>query len=512
MLARSFAFAVLCACLLLGGRGLVLAADDPAAALAADWPRAADDARQALLDAAVAAPSRSVLDALTKAARFSLGLCKEADRFRASYEAARKELGDDVKDGDPRLAADRAEVEKQAKQAERERAGLARLASAFGRVLDALPEADATAAIKDQLRAAPDRTLEGFAAWVGEGLGASRLVRSAVPLIDTPAEARKEIVKLQGQRTEPARKLEDVIKKLNDLVGPYLKAARAKGDDSGKVPVGLVGKLPEQKDELDKVVNKLGDAIEAADERRRTAREALGRMLAGLTAADADHVLDLVENRLLKDDDVENRAFGWLALGAAAGPRPLRLLGAAADGKDPRDAAAALDAMGDRPEPEIVAILGTHLADEAADWRVRTSAAQALARTGTRGRRAPAARRDEDSRRDGCSTTCARPSSRSRVRRTPPPRRRGGRGGTSRDRASSGPRTPSRPRRPRAPRRRRSRPRGRRSRRATTGSASTASSRTRRACCSSSTSRGRCCGRAARATRRSRRSTCCARR
>lgn len=356
---------------------------DPAAdKLASEWSKSDDAARAALVEAALATPSKPVLDAILQAARTSLGVRKEADRLRKSFAAHRKELGDDVKDDDPRLARDRAEVDNLAQQAERETAAVKKLAPAVGRVLDALPEGDATLAIKDLLRTAPDPALEGFRGFVGEGIGASRLQRTTPPLIETPAEARKEIVKLQKERAEPARKLEDVIAKLNDAVDRYLKAARAKGDNSGMVPVGLLGTYPDQKDELDKVVTRLGNAIEAADERRRTALEALGRILGGMGPADAGHVIDIVENRLLRDDDVENRSFGYLAIGPAQGARALQILSAAADGKDPRDAAAALEALGDRPEPEAVALLRKHLADEAADWRVRTSAAGSLARLG----------------------------------------------------------------------------------------------------------------------------------
>lgn len=383
MSARRLTLAVLGLALLAPAAPLVRAADSPAAdRLAAEWPKAADEARQALLDAAVAAPSRASLDGVGKAAKSSLGMRKEAERLRKSLEARRKSLGADTKLDDPRLADDKAEAENLARLAEREVAALARLSGATGRLLDALPEADALAAVRDLLRGAPEAGLDGYRAFVGQGIGASRLVRTVTPLIETAQDARREIAKLDAQRAEPARKLEDVIRKLNDAVDRYLKAARAKGDDSGLVPSGLVGTLPDQRDDLSKVVNRLGAAIDAADARRLTAREALGAMLAGMNAADADHVVDLVESRLLKDENVEDRGFGLLALALAAGPRPLKLLASAAGGRDPRDAAAALQAMADRPEPEVVGLLAGHLADEAADWRVRASAAAALGRTG----------------------------------------------------------------------------------------------------------------------------------
>ncbi len=382
MPARPLVLAALALALLAPRAPLVRAADTPADRLASEWSKAADDARGALLDAAVAAPSKAALDAITKAAKSSLGMRKEAERLKKSLEAHRKELGPDVKPDDPRLADDKAQAENLAKLAAREVGAIERLAAAAGRVLDALPEADALAAVKDLLHAAPEAGLEGYRAFVGDGIGASRLVRTVTPLIDTAEDVRREIAKLDTQRNEPARKLEDVIRKLNDAVDRYLKAARAKGDDSGMVPAGLVGTLPDQKDDLSKIVNRLGSAIDAADARRLTAREALGKMLAGMNAADADHVLDLVESRLLKDENVEDRGFGLLALAGAAGPRPLKLLAAASDGKDPRDAAAALQAMADRGEPEIVSLLAKHVVDEAADWRVRTSAAIALGRTG----------------------------------------------------------------------------------------------------------------------------------
>ena len=358
-------------------------AGDPAAEkLTAEWSKATEEARRALLDAALAAPSRPTLDAVTRAARISLGVRKEAERLRKSFEARRKELGDDVAPDDPRLESDRAEVENLSKHAQREEASIETLVAAVGRLLDALPEADASDATKDLLRAAPDPALEGFRAWVGRGVGASRLTRTAVVLIDTAAEARREIVKSSKERAEPARKLEDVIRKLNDAVDRYLKAARAKGDDSGKVPVGLVGTLPDQKDELDKIVNRLGNAVDAADDRRRTAREALGRMLAGMAVADADKVIDMMDGRLLRAEDLEDRAFGFLAVGSAPGAHAMRLLTAALDGKEPRDAAAAAEAMGDRTEPEITSLLARRVVDEDADWRVRASAVASIARTG----------------------------------------------------------------------------------------------------------------------------------
>lgn len=363
----------------------VEAADSPTEKLVSEWSRASDEARTALLDAATVPPSREAIDAVVKAARTSIGVRKEAERLGrvlAAKQRELKELGADASESDARVARDRADAADMAKQADREDAAVAGLASVVGRVLDALPEADATTAVKDLLAAAPDPALPGFRAFTARAIGSSRLVRTSIPLIDTAAEARKEIVKAQGQRAEPARKLDEVIKKLNDAVDRYLKAARAKGDDSGMVPVGLVGKLPEQKDELQAQVNRLGAQVDAADDRRRTAREALSRALAGMAAADADHVLDMMDSRLFRAEDVDDRAFGYLALGGVAGPRPLAVLSAAADGKDPRDAAAAIEALGERSEPEIVSIAAKHLADEDADWRVRTSAAATLARTG----------------------------------------------------------------------------------------------------------------------------------
>lgn len=382
MLGRHLARAALVACALVPFATSANAADAPGDKLVADWSKANDDERQALLDAVVAAPSRPSIDALMTASRKSLGIRKEGDRLSKLFESHRKELGDDVKADDPRLDHDRAEVENLAKLSLREGVALAKIATAVGRVLDAVPEEDATKALRDLLAAAPDPALEGLRAFTGEAIGASRLARTVVVLIDTPADARREIAKLSTQRAEPARKLEDVIRKLEDLVGPYLKAARAKGDNSNMVPTGLVGKLPDQRDDLAKTVNRLGAAIDAADDRRKTAREALTHMLSKMIASDADHVVDLMESRLLRAEDVEDRAFGYTALAGATGQRPLRLLGGAADGKDPRDAAAAIEAMGDRAEPEVVGLIAKHLVDEEADWRVRTSAAAALGRTG----------------------------------------------------------------------------------------------------------------------------------
>ncbi len=382
MIGRFLARAAIAACALASFAGSIEAADAPCEKLIADWSKASDDERQALLDAAAAAPSRPVIDALFAASKKSLGIRKEGERLRKVLEAHRKELGEDVPESDPRLDRERIEAANLATLAQREVAALDKLAAVVGRVLDAMPEDAVSKTVRDLLEAAPDPQLEGFRAFTGQAIGSSRLVRTSVALIDTPPDARREIAKLSSQRAEPARKLEDVLRKLNDLVGPYLKAARAKGDDSGMVPTGLVGRLPDQRDELDKIVNRLGSQIDAADDRRRTAREALTRMLSSMVAADGDRIIDMLESRVLKDENVEDRAFGYATLGLAPGPRPLRLLAVAADGKDPRDAAAALEALGYRTEPEIVSMLAKHLVDDEADWRVRTSAAEALARTG----------------------------------------------------------------------------------------------------------------------------------
>ncbi len=382
MLGRRLAWVALSVGLLATSPVGARAGDPPGERLGAGWARAADDARAALLEAALAAPSKEVLDGIVRAGRASLGAKEEAERMRRRLLEPARDAGSDGKAAAPPSDEDKAAAADLATLAARETLALEKLAAAMGRVLDALPEAGAPAAVEDLLEGLGGTGPAGRHELLAEGIGASRLPRTAFALIEDAADARRGIVKAMGQRAEPARRLDEVIEKLSDAVDRYLKAARAKGDDSGLVPTGLVGTLPDQKKELEEVVNRLGDAIDAADQRRRTAREALARQLAALVAADADRVLDVLEARVLRSEDVNDRGFGLLALARAPGPRALRLLTAAADGKDARDAAAALDALAERADPALVPLFAKHLVDDTADWRLRASAAAALARTG----------------------------------------------------------------------------------------------------------------------------------
>lgn len=358
------------------------AGDSPGERLGSDWAKAADDARAGLLDAAVAAPSKAALDGVVRAGRASLGAREEAERMRKRLLPPELPPPAGEKAPPPPSAEDLAAAADLASHAARETAALDRLAEALGRILDALPEAAVPAAVSDLLSAGAAPGPAGQGTFLAAGIGASRLPRTAFALLEDAADARRERTKAQAKREEPARKLDEVIKKLNDAVDRYLKAARAKGDDSGLVPAGLVGTLPDQQKELQGVVNRLGDAIDAADRRRAVARDALTLELSGLVAADAERVLDVLEARTLRSENVEDRGFGLLALARTPGARALRLLTTAADGKDPRDASAALDALAERDDPALVPLFARHVVDDGADWRLRAAAASALGRTG----------------------------------------------------------------------------------------------------------------------------------
>jgi uncharacterized protein YegL len=146
------------------------------------------------------------------------------------------------------------------------------------------------------------------------------------------------------------------------------------------VPVGLLGKLDQEKAGIEAEVRKIQSAIEEADARRLAARAALSALLRGADPAARERLLDLVERKVVGDSDVDLQAFGVGALGGAPGERAAGLLRVALSHPDVRVVVGALDALGDRDDPDAVQILATKLYDSR--WPVRASSAASLGRSG----------------------------------------------------------------------------------------------------------------------------------
>ncbi len=361
-------------------------AGDAVARLVGEWDKSDDTARQVLVDGVAAAPDPRGLTALFDVARSSFSRAKTLEGQRQQLEDQIRELTPEGAPVPPppnieaELAALRSDLAKIPKMEAREARGREFLSPAVPRVLDALADsvfdASAAEALRKALRGAPP----GLASWLAAALGGARKERTAPLFVALAVDALKDYRKSLADRAGPARKLEDVNEKIADNLDRYLKAQQEKGDFSGRVPVGLLGKLDQDKAVLEREVLKFQSAMEEADGRRLAARTALAGMLGAAEPAARERLLDLVERKVLADADVDLRAFGVGALGGAPGERANGLLKVALADPDVRVVVGALDALGVRDEPEAVNALRAKLYD--ARWPVRAAAVASLGKTG----------------------------------------------------------------------------------------------------------------------------------
>jgi uncharacterized protein YegL len=370
------------ALVLVAGGVAVADGESVADRLRTTWTRADDAARDEMLRALAAAPTAANFVAARDAARSAAELLMETRGLKRKIEAylAEQPPRDPKAKGPDPDARDRAEAKDLAKQAERDAAALARLAAACGGVLDALRDDEMPRVASEALRDAAKDPHPDLLAWAVGALAAAKRDRMPAFLLDDAAASTKDFRKAEGDRKEPARKVEEVNKKISDLLDAYLLEQQKAGDYSGKYPEGLLGTLPSQKSALERELKKIQVLVEAADLGRRGALEALGRWIATAPSGPAAAAFDGLERRFLVDADPEVRALGLHALGSVPGSRALERTKAALGDADPRVVVAALDALGPRTEPEAVDLAAGRLADPR--WRVRAAAAACLADLG----------------------------------------------------------------------------------------------------------------------------------
>jgi len=362
--------------------------------------------RSPLLEPVAASGSMAGLDAVLKVARERAGQIRgwrkrlddiaEYDRRKAEREKERERAGEagDAKPGGEDGPQSRAEAERRAfddRQREEDRAKHPgrierelpwqdRLAAAAGSLLDALSDGDFKKQGMPLVVDTLGDPLEGWDAWLAAALGASRKERTARAILDAGDAALGEYRKALVARAKPARELDKLTEAINERLQRYFEQQAKQGNYSDRFPQDVVEPYWSQRIPVAIEVERLSGNMSAADLKRRTARAAYGRMLAGASEESRTALLDILDRAALKSRDFESRCFGLLALGPCPGDRAMGVLREAAKDPVPEVVVAALDALGMRGEAEVLDILTAALADER--WQVRASAAAGLGASG----------------------------------------------------------------------------------------------------------------------------------
>ncbi len=263
----------------------------------------------------------------------------------------------------------------------REERWLPKLSAAEGAIMDALSDGDFAKVAGPRVKESVGERFEGWEAWVVDAFGRSKKERTARLLFDDAEDSLKDYRKALAARAGPAKELDKVDDDINKIVLPYLEKQQKLGDFSATIPSNLIpDQLLHDQARLQAEVARLTTPMEAADQRRRTERSILGRMLSGAPEDVRGKLLDLLEKEALGKTDFESRSFGLRAVGPCPGDRPMKFLREAAKDPNPDVIVAALDSLAGRAEAEAVEILGAALADPR--WQVRASAAAGLAESG----------------------------------------------------------------------------------------------------------------------------------
>jgi uncharacterized protein YegL len=362
--------------------------------LEAKSPEEVDSYRKGLLEPLAVSGSPVAFEAvLAVAHERAAQIVQFKERLKKLEEGAKEEQdkGGKKPEGgmDSGAARNRVDEEARAKEdreklpgrIQREERWQPRLAEAEGAIVDALSDPDFAKVALPRMKEALGDRAEGWDAWLVDAFGRSRKERTARVLLDDAEDALKDYRKALANRVGPAKELDKVNDDINKIVLPYLEKQQKLGDFSATIPGGLIpDQLLHEQARLQAVVTQLTFPMEAADQRRRTERSTLGRMLAGASEEVRGKLLDLIEKEALTRPDFESRAFGLRVVGPCPGDRPMKFLREAAKDPNPEVVVAALDSLAGRSEAEAVEILAAALPDPR--WQVRAAAAAGLAESG----------------------------------------------------------------------------------------------------------------------------------